>query len=60
VIEIEIWMDDIRPSRHLDRPACTKLRVIDAAGGTPRDGISIPDAAMVPLACGSSGASQSA
>jgi len=31
-------------------PTYTKLRVVDAAGGTPRDVISIPNAAVVPLA----------
>ena len=31
-------------------PAYTKLRVVDAAGGTPRDVITIPGAAVVPLA----------
>lgn len=31
-------------------PAYTKLRVVDAAGGTPRDVISIPGAAVVPVA----------
>ena len=31
-------------------PAYTKLRLVDAAGGTPRDVITIPGAAVVPLA----------
>ena len=31
-------------------PAYTKLRIIDAVGGTPRDVVSVPDASMVPLA----------